>query len=60
MFSRPYDHEVMLVCVILSMSDEPEVPSLFLNPDGYLEPDFSFGHMIRNISWLNTYQDLYF
>lgn len=50
----------MLVRVILSISDEPEVLSLFLNPDGYLEPDFSSGHMIRCISWLNTYQYLYF
>lgn len=58
--SRPYDHEVMLVYVILSISDELKVLSLFLNPDGYLEPDFSSGHMIRYISWLNIYQYLYF
>jgi len=50
MFSGPYDHEVMLVRVILSISDEPEMLSLFLNPDEYLEPDFSSGHMIRCIS----------
>lgn len=57
---KAYDHEVMLVHVILSISYEPEVPSSFLNPDGYLEPDFSSGHTITRISWLSTDQYLYF
>lgn len=57
---KAYDHEVMLVRVILSISDESEVPSLFLNPDGYLEPDFSSGHMITCIYRLSADRYLYF